>query len=227
MKRKSLMLLLATTVVASMMLTGCGETASSAGAEVSTDASIEAATEASSEKTSDVEAATEATSAEDADALNSSESTSSTSNSSADEAATAISVPEFSSADEEEQWVLEQISGVWETCYKPAELCNIEGTEVSYYGNNWYGGNHEIMDEYSKSEYKSTVKYIGKSSDENGKYYEIEFSDNHNRPFYWYYENYPDMLTAMNPYSASDSFERPYGYSNENIITIDDYKIIN
>ena len=118
MKRKNLMLLLATTVVASMILAGCGEAVSSAGEEASVEASTEEVDVASDAEASGSEGL------DSADTASSDESTEAVSgeSASADDAATAISVPEFSSADEEEQWVLEQISGVWETNYKPADL---------------------------------------------------------------------------------------------------------
>ncbi|SFU43998.1 hypothetical protein [Butyrivibrio sp. INlla21] len=228
MKRKNLKLLIATTVVTSLMLAGCGETELSADTQASSEVSIEAVTEASAEKTSDADTATEAVSTEEADTLNSTESTSSAgTTATVDEASTSVSVPEFSSADEEEQWVLEQISGVWETCYKPAELCNIEGTDVSYYGNNWYDdGNDDSMYKFRKSDSRSKVKYIGKSSDQNGDYYEFEFSGAENRTYYWYPGKDAYMFVAIDPYSASDSFERSYGYDYNNRFTINDYNVV-
>ncbi len=183
MKRKNLILLPATLVAASMMLAGCGEAASSAGAEVSVEASTEEVDVAS-------------------------------------DAATAISVPEFSSADEEEQWVLEQISGVWETNYKPANLYVFDGKEVTHYtaiteGVDW-------PDSYTKEKEKSEIVSFEKISEDDNEYYRIELSGYSWAVFHWT-PSMPYDLTDSEPYSASSSFERPYGYSNENKITIEDY----
>ena len=194
MKRKNLILLPATLVAASMMLAGCGEAASSAGAEVSVEASSAGAEVSVEASTEEVDVASDA--------------------------ATAISVPEFSSADEEEQWVLEQISGVWETNYKPANLYVFDGKEVTHYtaiteGVDW-------PDSYTKEKEKSEIVSFEKISEDDNEYYRIELSGYSWAVFHWT-PSMPYDLTSSEPYSASSSFERPYGYSNENKITIEDY----
>ncbi|RKM59094.1 hypothetical protein D6856_12005 [Butyrivibrio sp. XB500-5] len=216
MKRKNLILLSATLVAASMMLAGCGEAASSAGAEVSVEASTEEVDVASDAEASGSEGL------DSADTASSDESTEAVSgeSASADDAATAISVPEFSSAEEEEQWVLEQIGGVWETNYKPANLYVFDGKEVTHYtaiteGVDW-------PDSYTKEKEKSEIVSFEKISEDDNEYYRIELSGYSWAVFHWT-PSMPYDLTGSEPYSASSSFERPYGYSNENKITIEDY----
>lgn len=220
MKRKSLSFMIALVGVTSTMLAGCSGQAISSDIATS-EVSVEIGIEASKEKTSDIASdnTTEGKSTEDADALNSAESTSSASEQSTeDEASTSVSVPEFDSAEEEEQWVLEQISGLWETNYKPPMLSVYEGKEVTYYSPNLDEDGRP--ESYTKDNDTSQVTSIEKKTENDHDYYMIKIRGFENKDLYWS----PDQPDALDfPDSASGGFERPYDKSKS---TLDAYTIV-
>ena len=95
-----------------------------------------------------------------------------------------------------------------------------DGKEVTHYtaiteGVDW-------PDSYTKEKEKSEIVSFEKISEDDNEYYRIELSGYSWAVFHWT-PSMPYDLTSSEPYSASSSFERPYGYSNENKITIEDY----
>ena len=78
-------------------------------------------------------------------------------------------------------------------------------------------------DTYIKEKKKSQIVSFEKKTEDDDEYYRIELSGFSWAVFYWR-PNMPYVLPSMEPYSASCSFERPYGYSYENKITIEDYE---